>query len=61
MMAYGAFGFSGHGFKLSPSVGQWMAQFILTGSKPDDMQHFAFDRFIHGREIRPRYPSGVLG
>jgi len=58
---YGAFGFSGHGFKLSPSVGQWMAQFILTGSKPDDMQHFAFDRFIHGLEIRPRYPSGVLG
>jgi sarcosine oxidase subunit beta len=54
-------GFSGHGFKLSPSVGQWMAQFILTGTKPDDMRHFAFDRFTRGREIRPRYPSGVLG
>jgi len=54
-------GFSGHGFKLSPSVGQWMAQFILTGTKPDDMRHFAFDRFTWGREIHPRYPSGVLG
>ena len=58
---YGAFGFSGHGFKLSPAVGQWMAQFILTGTKPDDMQHFAFDRFKRGKEINPRYPSGVLG
>jgi hypothetical protein len=38
-----------------------MAQFILTGTKPDDMQHFAFDRFKRGKEINPRYPSGVLG
>ena len=58
---YCAVGFSGHGFKLSPIVGQWMAQLILTGSKPADMQHFAFDRFAQGKEIRPRYPSGVLG
>ena len=58
---YGAFGFSGHGFKLSPIVGEWMAQLILTGTKPDDMQHFAFDRFAQGKEIRPRNPSGVLG
>jgi sarcosine oxidase subunit beta len=56
-----AAGFSGHGFKLSPSIGQWMAQLILTGTKPDDMRHFVFDRFTQGREIRPRYPSGVLG
>jgi sarcosine oxidase subunit beta len=58
---YCAAGFSGHGFKLSPIVGQWMAQLILTGTKPDDMQHFTFDRFTQGREIRPRYQSGVLG
>ena len=58
---YCAVGFSGHGFKLSPLVGQWMAHYILTGNKPDDMKHFAFDRFEHGREILPRYPSGVLG
>lgn len=58
---YCAAGFSGHGFKLSPSVGKWMAQFILTGKKPGDMQHFAYDRFNSGREIRPRYSSGVLG
>lgn len=58
---YCAVGFSGHGFKLSPVIGQWMAQFILTGVKPDDMQHFSFDRFTQGRDIRPRYASGVLG
>ncbi|HLI06360.1 MAG TPA: FAD-binding oxidoreductase [Ktedonobacteraceae bacterium] len=58
---YCAAGFSGHGFKLSPIVGQWMAQLILTGKKPADMEYFAFDRFENGKEIRPRYPSGVLG
>jgi sarcosine oxidase subunit beta len=58
---YCAVGFSGHGFKLSPTVGQWMAQLILTGKKAADMEHFAFDRFADGREIRPRYASGVLG
>ena len=58
---YCAAGFSGHGFKLSPVVGQWMAQLILTGTKSDDMHHFAFDRFTQGREIRPLYQSGVLG
>lgn len=58
---YCAVGFSGHGFKLSPLIGQWMAQLILTGKGPDDMQHFAYDRFTKGKEIHPRYPSGVLG
>ncbi|HEX6482633.1 MAG TPA: FAD-binding oxidoreductase [Ktedonobacteraceae bacterium] len=58
---YCAVGFSGHGFKLSPVVGQWMAELILTGNKPDDMKPFAFDRFARGAEISPRYPSGVLG
>ena len=56
-----AAGFSGHGFKLSPVVGLWMAQFVLAGQKPADMEHFAFDRFTEGKEIRPRYSSGVLG
>src|SRR6266516_1330775 len=50
--------FSGHGFKLSPGVGQWMAQLILRGTRPNDMRHFAFDRFTEGREIHPRYSSG---
>jgi len=58
---YCAVGFSGHGFKLSPLVGQWMAQLILTGTKAVDMQPFAFERFVQGRVIQARFPSGVLG
>jgi sarcosine oxidase subunit beta len=59
---YCAAGFSGHGFKLSPLVGQWMAQLITTGQQPEDMRPFAYERFVQGHEIRPRYSSsGVLG
>jgi sarcosine oxidase subunit beta len=58
---YCAAGFSGHGFKLSPVVGQWMAQLITTGQKPADMQHFAYDRFTTGQEIAPGYSAGVIG
>jgi sarcosine oxidase subunit beta len=58
---YCAAGFSGHGFKLSPVVGQWMAQLILTGQKPADMEPFAYERFEQGKEIQPRYSSGVIG
>ncbi len=38
-----------------------MAHFILTGNKPDDKQHFAYDRFAREAEIRKRYPWGVPG
>jgi sarcosine oxidase subunit beta len=58
---YCAAGFSGHGFKLSPLVGAWMAQSLLSGEQPADMQPFALERFAQGKEIRPRYSSGVLG
>ncbi|GAC1466580.1 MAG: FAD-binding oxidoreductase [Ktedonobacteraceae bacterium] len=59
---YCAVGFSGHGFKLSPTIGRWMAQLILTGEAPADMQAFAYERFEQGKELRARYTeSGVLG
>jgi len=58
---YCAAGFSGHGFKLSPIVGQWMAQLITTGQKPADMQHFAYERFTNGQQIAPGYSAGVIG
>lgn len=57
---YCAAGFSGHGFKLSPIVGQWMANFVLSGQKPADMGLLNFERFTNGQEIRPSYSSGVL-
>ena len=58
---YCAVGFSGHGFKLSPLVGRWMAELALTGQKHADMQMLSFTRFANGQEIRPNYDSGVLG
>jgi len=57
-----AVGFSGHGFKLAPSIGAFMATLVLSGEKPTDMQPFNVARFANGEEIRPSYAgSGVLG
>jgi glycine/D-amino acid oxidase-like deaminating enzyme len=59
---YCAVGFSGHGFKLSPTVGRWIADLVTTGKAADDMKHFAYERFAEATgEIKPRYSSGVLG
>ena len=55
------FSVSVNGFKLSPIISQWMVQLLRTGKEPDDMLHFAYERFAQGKEIRPRYSSGVLG
>jgi len=40
-----ACGFSGHGFKFGPLVGQRLAQFALTGRRPADLAPFARARF----------------
>jgi sarcosine oxidase subunit beta len=58
---YSAVGFSGHGFKLSPVIGRWMADFVLTGQKAEDMQPLNYARFSTGQPIQPNYASGVLG
>lgn len=58
---YCAAGFSGHGFKLSPLVGQWMSELVLNGQTSPDMQAFSFARFANSQEIHPNYGSGVIG
>jgi glycine/D-amino acid oxidase-like deaminating enzyme len=40
-----ACGFSGHGFKFGPLVGQRLAQFALTGRRPADLAPFVLARF----------------
>jgi glycine/D-amino acid oxidase-like deaminating enzyme len=40
-----ACGFSGHGFKFGPLVGQRLAQFALTGQRPADLARFGLARF----------------
>ena len=45
--AYHAFGFSAHGFQLSPIVGRIMAQLILDGRSELPIEPFSIGRFSH--------------
>jgi glycine/D-amino acid oxidase-like deaminating enzyme len=40
-----ACGFSGHGFKFGPLIGQRLARFALTGHRPADLAPFGLARF----------------
>jgi sarcosine oxidase subunit beta len=55
-----AFGFSGHGFKLSPIVGRMVAQSAL-GLVPDfPLAPYSLDRFSGGRLLQGRYGAGAV-
>jgi sarcosine oxidase subunit beta len=52
-----ACGFSGHGFKFSPVIGELVAERALTGRNSEfDISMFAPERFAEGRLIRPETP-----
>ncbi len=54
-------GFSGHGFKLAPAIGQAMAELILDGrSTSVDLSPLRFSRFEAGDLISSRYRYRVL-
>ena len=56
-----AAGFSGHGFKLSPALGEVMAQ-LLQGERPAiDLGVFRPSRFAEGALVRSPYEYGILG
>jgi glycine/D-amino acid oxidase-like deaminating enzyme len=56
-----AAGFSGHGFKLSPAVGDMMARLVLDGARPgDDVHAFRFSRFAEGKPIRGTYGDWLM-
>ena len=58
---YCAVGFSGHGFKLSPSIGQAMAELIARGrSTSVDIAPLRFTRFAEGDLLSSRYRYRVL-
>ncbi|OLD55684.1 MAG: hypothetical protein AUI83_06925 [Armatimonadetes bacterium 13_1_40CM_3_65_7] len=58
---YIAAGFSGHGFKLSPALGEVLAA-IIAGEPPDiDLSMFRLSRFAEGHPIRGRHAQGILG
>lgn len=58
---YVAAGFSGHGFKLSPAVGDMVARLVVDGKTPaDDVHAFRLSRFAEGRPIRGTYGGWVM-
>ena len=60
--AYCAAGFSGHGFKMSPVVGQLMAELVLDGqAKTLDIHPLRLARFDENDWVKTPYAYGVMG
>jgi glycine/D-amino acid oxidase-like deaminating enzyme len=60
--AYCAVGFSGHGFKMSPIVGQLMTELIVDGhAKTLDMSALRLGRFEENDLVKTPYAYGVMG
>jgi sarcosine oxidase subunit beta len=60
--AYCAVGFSGHGFKMSPIVGQLMTELIVDGGANTlDMAALRLSRFDENDPVKTPYNYGVMG
>ncbi len=58
---YCAVGFSGHGFKLSPAIGQGMAELIVDGeARVVNLAPLRYSRFAEGDLLSSRYRYKVL-
>ncbi len=55
-----AYGFSGHGFKLSPAVGRVLAQEALGLPTDLSLAPYSLERFRSGKLLRGRYGSGAV-
>jgi glycine/D-amino acid oxidase-like deaminating enzyme len=55
-----AYGFSGHGFKLSPIVGRLMAQQALGLPTDLPIDPYAYARCATGRLLTGRYGAGAV-
>jgi sarcosine oxidase, subunit beta len=55
-----AYGFSGHGFKLSPAVGRVLAQEALGLPTDVSLAPYALERFRSGRLLVGRYGAGAV-
>jgi sarcosine oxidase subunit beta len=57
-----AVGFSGHGFKLAPAVGEMVADLVINGKQPDsDINVFRYSRFAEKQPVRGLYDEGLMG
>ena len=54
------YGFSGHGFKLSPAVGRLLAQEALGLAPEISLAPYAYERFAQGRLLKGRYGVGAV-
>jgi sarcosine oxidase subunit beta len=57
-------GFSGHGFKISPAVGELVADILCDGRSRDpdiDAADFSFERYANGRPLVSRNPYRRAG
>ncbi len=60
--AYCAVGFSGHGFKMSPIVGELMAELVIDGqAKTLDIAPLRVARFEENDPVKTPYSYGVMG
>lgn len=60
--AYCAVGFSGHGFKMSPIVGQLMSELIVAGQATAlDIKPLRLARFAENDLVKTPYAYGVIG
>jgi sarcosine oxidase subunit beta len=60
--AYCAVGFSGHGFKMSPIVGQLITELIVDGNaKTLDISPLRLGRFDENDPVKTPYSYGVMG
>jgi sarcosine oxidase subunit beta len=60
--AYAAVGFSGHGFKMSPIVGQLMAELVVDGEASTlDIRALRLGRFEDDDLVKTPYAYGVMG
>jgi sarcosine oxidase subunit beta len=55
-----AYGFSGHGFKLSPVIGRLLAQSALGLPTDRPLAPYALDRFAAGNLLAGRYGAGAV-
>jgi glycine/D-amino acid oxidase-like deaminating enzyme len=59
---YLALGYSGHGFKLAPAVGEMMAELVINGKRAEsDIHAFRYSRFAEKHPIRGMYDDGLMG
>ncbi len=56
-----AAGFSGHGFKLSPALGEELARWLCGEQPTVPLQAFSLSRFREGKLLRGRHGRGLLG